>query len=78
MCWLLRDTKGKPSWTLTMIVPGYGALTMKFLASGLTYPIVGTIPVMSGGEFAAAAMVLLAAWVTREATEKDDPPAGGA
>ena len=75
---LLRDTKGKPSWTLTIIVPGYVALSLKFLASGLTYPIVGMLPVMSGGEYAAATMVLLGSWVAREATEKPDAPTGSA
>ena len=75
---LLKDTKGKRSWTLTFVAPGYLALILKFLAGGLTMPIVGIMPVMGGAEFAAAAGALLGIWVAREATEKPDGPAGGA
>lgn len=67
---IMRDSRGQPSWTLTMVVPGFFALTTKFLVGGLTFPVVGLIPLMSGLDYAAAAAAILGVWVTREYNDK--------
>lgn len=67
---LLRDSRGNGSWTLTMIVPAFTALTLKFLAGGFTFPVVGLMPLMGGVEYATAAAALLGLWVTREYQDK--------
>ena len=67
---IMRDSRGQPSWTLTMVVPGFFSLTAKFLVGGLTFPVVGLIPLMSGLDYAAAAAAILGVWVTREYNDK--------
>lgn len=68
--WLLRDGRGHPSWTCSLIVPAFAALTAKFLAGGFTLPLVGTMPVITGTDYAAAAGALLATWVARDWNDK--------
>lgn len=68
---LIRDARGHPSWTATLVVPAFTALTAKFLAGGFTFPVVGVMPVISGIDYAAAAVALLTAWVYRDAKDKD-------
>ena len=67
---LLRDSRGVPSWTITMVAPGFFALTVKFLIGGLTIPVVGLMPPMSGMDYAMAVVAILGTWVAREYGDK--------
>lgn len=67
---LLKDSRGKPSLTFTLIVPPYCLVLAKFAIGGLTLGSLGTFPVMSGGELAAALGAIFALWWGREKTEK--------
>jgi hypothetical protein len=62
----LKDTKGKESTTLTIVVALLIVLTIKFLLGGLMIPILGTLPIIGAGEFGLAATGLLAIWLNRE------------
>lgn len=75
--WLLKDGRGHPSWTATIVVPSAFAVTQKFLLAGVTIPVVGTFPPMTGGEYAAAIGALLAMWVGREYVDKPLDAKGG-
>ena len=81
---LIRDARGHPSWTATLVVPAFTALTAKFLAGGFTFPLVGAMPMISGMDYATAAAALLATWVYRDSKDKEydlkalpPGPAGG-
>lgn len=67
---LLKDSRGRESMTLSLVVPAWFALLVKFLAAGLTLPIFGTVPAMSATEFGLAIAGVLAIWLGREWTEK--------
>lgn len=67
---LLKDARGHPSWTASLIVPAFLGCLAKFMVAGLSFPIVGAVPSMSGTEFAATAVALLGVWVAREVTDK--------
>ncbi len=66
----MRDTRGNPSITLTFVTVSLVVVLAKFALAGLTLPGVGTVPAMTGTEFAAAAGALLGIWWAREKTEK--------
>lgn len=66
MSWMLKDSRGKPSSVLSMTVIGVISVIGKFLAAGLTLPLVGTVPPMSAAEFAAAFGVVVGVWVAHE------------
>lgn len=67
---LLRDSRGRESITLSLVVPAWFALLVKFLAAGLTLPVIGIVPPMSATEFGLAMAGVLAIWLGREWTEK--------
>lgn len=68
--WLLEDSRGDPSWTLTLVTPAFVAATVKFLAGGIILGPLGTVPPMTGTEYAAAIVAILGVWVAREYTDK--------
>lgn len=67
---LLKDSRGRESITLSLVVPAWLALLVKFLVAGLTLPVVGVVPAMSATEFGTAMAGVLAIWLGREWTEK--------
>lgn len=68
---LLKDSRGRESMTLSLVVPAWAALLIKFLLAGITLPVVGAVPAMSAGEFGAAVALVLAIWLGREWTDKN-------
>lgn len=68
--WLLKDSRGRESMTLSLVVPAWLALLVKFLLAGLTLPVVGAVPPMSATEFGMAIAGIMAIWLGREWTEK--------
>ena len=66
MNWMLKDSRGNPSSVLTMTVSGVVVTIGKFLTAGLTLPLIGTVPPMSAGEFAAAFGVVIGVYVAHE------------
>jgi hypothetical protein len=67
---LPKDSRGRESITLSLVVPAWLALLVKFLVAGLTLPVVGVVPAMSATEFGMAMAGVLAIWLGREWTEK--------
>ena len=67
---LLKDSRGRESMTLSLIVPAWLALLVKFILAGLTLPVFGEVPAMSATEFGIAMAGVLAIWLGREWTEK--------
>jgi len=67
----LLTRRGKPSITLTFVVPAMVLAQVKFALAGLT--ILGqTFPEFSGTDFAAAFASIGAVWWGREHTEKSN------
>jgi len=66
MNWMIKDSRGNPSSVLSMTVVGVISVIGKFLAAGLTLPLVGTVPPMSATEFSAAFGVVVGVWVAHE------------
>ena len=62
----LKDTNGKESTTLSLVVVAYAALLLKFLVGGLDIFGLGTAPVIGAGEFGLAMTGLLGVWLNRE------------
>lgn len=73
MTYLLKDARGKPSITLTLVVPACMILMAKYIVSGLTLGAYGVQPAMTGIEFGTGFMLLLAPFLQREWTEKRTP-----
>ncbi|MDY6979201.1 MAG: hypothetical protein SV201_04930 [Pseudomonadota bacterium] len=69
----MKDSRGSPSITLTFVTTGLVVVVIKFALAGLSLPVVGEVPAMSGVDFAAAAGALLGIWWGREKTEKEKP-----
>ena len=74
---LLMDARGQKSWTLSLIVPSYIALTAKFLFASVLIPRIGTVPAMTGYEYATSAVALLGVWVAREYNANKNGKNGG-
>lgn len=69
---LLKDTSGKKSITMTAFVIGFVVVNAKLIASGLTISGLTLAP-FSGSEYAVAVAALGAIYVLRRAgTEKSD------
>ncbi len=67
---LLRDSKGKKSTTVTAFVLGFVVVNLKLLVSGLS--LAGyEMSTFSGGDYAAAIGALGAIYVMRRATGKE-------
>lgn len=66
----MKDSRGNKSITLTFVSASLVVVLLKFALAGLTLPVVGEVPDMSGLEFAAAAGAVLGIWWGREKTEK--------
>ncbi|PKM43237.1 MAG: hypothetical protein CVV05_15435 [Gammaproteobacteria bacterium HGW-Gammaproteobacteria-1] len=60
------DARGRESITLGFVWWSWLAVMLKFVAGGLTLPVVGAVPPMGGEEFALCVGALLAAWLGRE------------
>ena len=71
----MKDSRGNPSITLTFVTVAFVLVLIKFALAGLELPVVGTMPPMSGMDFAAAAGAVLGIWWGREKTEKDNKKA---
>lgn len=69
--WMMKDSRGNPSITLTFVTVSLVVVLIKFILAGLTLPVLGEVPPMTGMEFAAAAGAVLAIWWGREKTEKE-------
>lgn len=65
----IKDSRGRESHTLLFVASALAVLLPKFALAGLTLHGV-SVPPMSGGEFAAAFVAILAAWLGREWQEK--------
>lgn len=63
------DTRGKQSRTLAFVSVSWFALTVKFIAAGIT---VGDIAIaqMTATEYGLAVAAVLAIWLGREITDK--------
>lgn len=66
----MKDARGNRSKTLPFVVIAFAAVTIKFLAGGLTLWSFGQVPDMGGGAYGAAVALILGIWLGREATEK--------
>lgn len=66
---LLRDSRGTPSWSVTLAIPALIAMTLRFVLGGLTLFGV-TIPVWTANEYALAAGIWLAFFGQREYVSK--------
>lgn len=65
----IKDSRGRESHTLMFVAAALAVLLPKFALASLS--VFGyTFPAMTGGEFAAAFVAILAAWLGREWTEK--------
>ena len=73
MNYLLKDTRGKPSITLTLVVPACLLLMGKYAIAGFALGAYGVQPAMTGIEFGTGFMLLLAPFLQREWTEKRAP-----
>lgn len=69
----MKDSRGNRSITLTFVTVSLAVVLIKFALAGLQIGPLGTVPPMSGTEFAAAAGAVLAIWWGREKTEKEKP-----
>lgn len=70
---LLKDSRGRESVTLSLVAPAWLALLVKFLAAGITLPVIGLVPTMSATEFGMALSGVLAIWLGREWVDKKAP-----
>lgn len=74
MTWLIKDTRGAPSWTMTLSIPIVVLLTIKFLISGISITAPnnwsGAIPAMSGSDYAMATGIWLGFFSLREWRER--------
>ena len=62
--------KEKKSTTLFFVFISWLAVTGKFTVAGMTFPILGTMPLMSAAEYGSATLMILGIWLGREYTEK--------
>jgi len=71
---LLRDTRGQPSWTLTLAIPVVLVLTVRMLLGGAEVTLIGwgavKLSPWAGQDYALAVGVWLGLWAHREYTEK--------
>ncbi len=67
----LLDSRGKKSKTLAFVVVSWLVVVVKFLLAGVTVPVFGELPPMTGGEFAAAVAAVLGIWLGREWKDKE-------
>lgn len=66
------DTRGKQSRTLAFVSVSWAALTIKFIAAGVTVGDV-SIAQMTATEYGLAVAAVLAIWLGREITDKGKP-----
>lgn len=62
----LSDSSGDKSKTLFFVTVSWLVVVFKFTFAGLTLPLLGQFPLMTGGEFAAAITAVLGIWLGRE------------
>ena len=67
------DTRGKQSRTLAFVSVSWFALTVKFIAAGITVGNISTAP-MTATEYGLAVAAVLAIWLGREVTDKGKMP----
>ena len=67
----LLDSRGGKSKTLFFVTVAFVVVVGKFLLGGLAIPHLGTVPVMSAGEFAGAIFGTMLPWVAREWKDKE-------
>ena len=78
---LIRDSRGKPSWTCTLAVPAIIGITVWFMLGGMDMTV-GTVrvafAVKTAAEYSLAVGVWLAFFAQREwVAKKNGPPAAG-
>ena len=66
---LIKDSSGKPSVTMTAFVTGFAVVNAKLIGSGMTIGSLTLAP-FSGVEYAAAMAALGAIYVMRRSTDK--------
>ena len=69
--WMRIDSSGRESRTLFFVAASWLVVWVKFLAAGLTLPVVGTVPPMTATEFGTSVAFILAIWLGREYIKKD-------
>jgi hypothetical protein len=63
----IKDTKGKESTTLTIVVACIVPIVIKFFIGGLTLPFgLGVAPVIGAAEYGLALTGLIGVWLNRE------------
>ena len=67
---MFKDTRGKESITLTLVVSAVAILFVKYLVAGVSLGPLGVQSPMTGIEFGTAFALCLAPWLQREWTEK--------
>jgi hypothetical protein len=68
--WMRMDSTGRESRTLFFVAASWLAVWVKYLAAGLTLPLVGTVPPMTATEFGMAVAAILGIWLGREWIKK--------
>ena len=62
--------RGRESTTLGFVSVSWGLVTLKFLFSGATLPLLGVQSVISLSEYSTAVALILGIWLGREWAEK--------
>ena len=65
----MTDSRGKFSWTLTMVFPAWLVLIAKFAISGITYAGFTVAP-MDAISFSTAFIAIMGPWLYREKVDK--------
>jgi len=66
----IKDSRGRESHTLFFVAAANSVLLFKYGLAGLMLFGIGPFPPMSAGEFGSAFVLILAAWLGREWTDK--------
>ncbi len=56
----------RESTTLKFVIISYAIITIKYLVSGMTLPVVGLMPVTGMTEYAGSVAAILTIWLARE------------
>lgn len=67
---MMKDSRGRESTTLSLVIAAYLPVWVKYAFAGFTLPVVGAVPPMTATEFATSIGLILAIWLGREWTEK--------
>jgi hypothetical protein len=68
--WFAVDSQGRESRTFTYVSMAFLAVWVKFIAAGLTLPVLGAVPPMSAIDFGGAVGLIMGIWLGREWVKK--------